>query len=355
MLYTAPSGKRTSGRFIFVVCNTGKTALAVTLNGEGAGMLVHPSSLTLAPGVTAPVTAHVPAALLNGSAPASVRVSNATATLALVVLVPSTFPASSSSSSTTSTTSSESPSPAGSSSPTSYDAGSQAALVICGLLLAGGVGLYCRRRYRNSLLQQREQQLHPHGSVEQQQLLGPSQGGGFDLVVGPPPRSPTLPGGAGALQLGGLRKPSRRGESPQAVGLVLGAGTVVATPQEAVLGGAQARQSQHARHSRGAGDRGDPPAGGGAGRTAPNWDGWGDGGDDGGWDLSDSSLLGSDNEGHQVEEGSRPRAPPPPLPAKPVLQLKPPAQQLQQQAIAAQPHRPAAAQPPAGSDSDWDA
>jgi hypothetical protein len=349
VLYTAPSGKRTAGRFIFVVCNTGKTALAVTLVGEGAGVLVHPSTLTLAPGVTAPVTAHVPAALLNASASASVRVRNATATLAMVVLVPSTFPASSSSSSSSS--SSETMSPAGSSTPTSYDAGSQAALVICGLLLAGGVGLYCRRRYRNSLLQQREEQLHPHGSVEQQQLLGPSQGGGFDLV-GPPSRSPTLPGGAGALQLGGLRKPSRRGESPQAVGLVLGAGTVVATPQEAVLGGAQARQSQHARHSRGPA-RGDPPAGGGAGHAAPNWDGWGDGGDDGGWDLSDSSLLGSDNEGHPAEDASRPRALPPPLPAKPVLQLKQPAQQP---ATTAQPHRPAAAaQPPAGSDSDWDA
>ena len=365
VLYTAPSGRRTSGRFIFVLTNAGNTTLVATLAGEGgAGVLVHPAILTLAAGATAPVTALVPAALLNHSAAASVRVSNATATLALVALLPSAFPVSSSSSSSTSSSSSEAPSPGSGSTPTSYDAGSQAALVICGLLLAGGVGLYCRRRYRNSLLQQREQLLHPHGSVEQQQLLGPAQGGGFDLV-GPPPRSPTLPpGGAASLQLGpipgGLRKPGRRGESPQAVGLVLGAGTVVATPQEAVLGGAQARLSQHARQSRGAA-RGDAAAGGlsGAGHGAPNWDGWGDGGDDGGWDLSNSSLLGSDNEGHQAEgaapDGSRPRPAPPPLPAKPVLQLKQ-QPQPQQQGTAA-PHRPAAAavQPPQGSDSDWEA
>ena len=345
VLYTAPvTDKHAYGRFIIAVTNVGNSTLAISVSASPTGAAVEPSALTLAARATAVVKAHVPTALLSGSG-ASLRLSesgNSSTTLLLLPLRAGAFPATSSTSSSSSSEASLSPAPK--TSPASYDAGSQAALVICGLLLAVGVGYYSRRRYRNSLLQQHEQQLQGQHQIEREQLLGPSLGRGFDHIG---PGAERDLGGEG-VQLGlvssmggGQRKGGRLAlggsapMSPRAVGLVLGAGTVVATPQEAVLGGAQARQS-HQRRSGGGG-----AASGAAASASPNWDGWGEADD--GWDLSDSSLLGSDTEQEPRGAGGK-KAPPPALPAKP--------QQASTAAktAAAPPHNAAN-----NSDSDWEA
>jgi hypothetical protein len=81
------------------------------------------------------------------------------------------------------------------------------------------------------------------------------------------------------------------------VGLVLGAGTVVATHEEAVTYG----------YSPGPRPSQSSAAAGGVGAAAPEWqEAWQE---DDGWDLSDSELLGTDGEAEEEPQApAKPQA-----------------------------------------------
>jgi len=303
VLYSAPSGGVAYARFSFLVTNAG-AARSVTLSAEApgsgsatGGVKVEPGTLSLAAGSSGLAEARVPSSLAGIAV--RVRVTAPGLTPLLIPLDSAAFPH------------------AGAAAQEGgYDSGSQAALVIFGLLVAAGVGFWSRRRYRQSLLAQ-----------------AAAAGSGYERVgegeaASQPLAAQAAPPVGGVQQVlhavkalpGRLRAPRRsrrpRGEaSPGAVGLVLGAGTVVATPEEAVAGGARARQ--------------------GATAASPEWDGaWGEGGEEDGWDLSDRSLLGSDEEAEQGRQAPQP----------------------QQAGAGAQAQTARASKArEGGSDSDWDA
>jgi hypothetical protein len=334
----APAGSdETYSRFSFTVRNDGAVPLSAHLvaSNSTASVTITPPELdALAPNATLAVEVFFPSRLLEDDI--QVRISIPSAPV-LIPLDPARFPKGS----------------AG----VSDDNSGQAALVILGLIVSGGVAYWCRRRYRQSLEEGAGGGAFaaaPGGSGgggnnPYERMEEESGGGPVDAHAAQPPAAATAPAAAqhGGVQMGVLqavaalpgrlrrpRRPRRSSSgpaSPAAVGLVLGAGTVVATHEEAVA----------SRASRGGGNGG----GGGGSSGAPGerpaspqereWQGaWQE---DDGWDLSDDALLGTDEEKDDD-------APPPPRPAvQPAAAKAAPAKRVEE---------PVAA--PGGSDSDWD-
>jgi hypothetical protein len=315
-------------QFRFSLRNDGAAPLAGTrlsAVSRGSQLTIQPAELdTLAPGASATVDVSFPLALVAEHMKVRVALSPASLPqLPPVALEPAAFPAGAAPSAGTDSSS------------------SQAALVVVGLLVSVGVAVWCRRRYQQSL---------EEGAGPAAPGAAAAQGGNpYERVLDVPgaiaAEGPVSPAQQGGLQLGAmkakvaaalpqrLRKPrgsrGRRGPpSPAAVGLVLGAGTVVATHEEAVAfgyspGGPRASQAAS--------------AGAAAQAPPPEWqEAWQE---DDGWDLSDSELLGTDGEAEEADA-----APPKPQAADAHDSGKPPVA----------PAAGAARKSQQDSESDWD-
>jgi hypothetical protein len=332
----APAGSdETYSRFSLTVRNEGAVPLSANLvaSKSPASVTITPPELdALAPNATLSVEVFFPSRLLEDALEVRISIPSAPVRISLD---PALFP--------------------NGSTGVSDDNSGQAALVILGLIVSGGVAYWCRRRYRQSLEEGGGGGVfaaapgggggggNPYERMEEE-----SGGGPVDAHAAQPPAAATAPapaqhGGGGGVQMGvmqavaalpgRLRRPRRPRRSssgpasPAAVGLVLGAGTVVATHEEAV--------ASRASHAGGSGSRfGAGSSGGHAPGERPaspqeqEWQGaWQE---DDGWDLSDDALLGTDEE--------KDDPPPRPVTAKP--------------APAKRAEEPVAA--PGGSDSDWD-
>ena len=281
-------------QFRFALRNDGSVPLAGTrlsAVSRGSQLTIQPAELdTLAPGASATVEVSFPLALVAEHMKVRVALSPASLPqLPPVALEPSAFPAGAAPSAGTDSSS------------------SQAALVVVGLLVSVGVAVWCRRRYQQSL---------EEGAGPAAPGAAAAQGGNpYERVLDVPgaiaAEGPASPAQQGGLQLGAmkakvaaalpqrLRKPrgsrGRRGPpSPAAVGLVLGAGTVVATHEEAVAFG---YSPGGPRPSQAAASGAPPP---------PEWqEAWQE---DDGWDLSDSELLGTDGEAEEAAAAPKPQA-----------------------------------------------
>ncbi len=291
-----PSGKdETYSRFTFTLRNDGPLPLSTHLapTKQGSLVAINPSDvLQLPPGGAVNVEVSLPTRLLEQTV--EVRISIPAAPV-YVPLDPSRFPK-----------------PAAAA--PDEGSSSQAALVVLGFIVSAGVAYWCRRRYRQSLEEESGAAAVPgggSGANPYARVGDATPGEGEDAPAAAPAHGSGNAGGGKGVQLGvigaavaalpeRLRQPrrQRRGApGPAAVGLVLGAGTVVGSHEEAVAsrGGRSA-----ASHPGGAGGApGDRPA------SPQEWQGaWQE--DDGGWDLDDDALL-SDTEQPEQPEGAKPR------------------------------------------------
>jgi hypothetical protein len=166
----------------------------------------------------------------------------------------------------------------------------QLALVLFGLGFAAIAALVARHRYQASVESAgvAARAYERIGSDADGAAVAQEEGSPLPpRPVSPPSGRPPLmlakPPHAG-LQLGAIRGAHARAGGAPAAGLVLGAGTVVTSPEQAADSGA-AGTAAAARA---------PPATQPPGWNAAAWDD--EDGADSGWDISDHSLLGSDEE-----------------------------------------------------------